>query len=194
MCVYTGPCVYDGKCVCDYVRLCRSIDGPLNMFLGDSNLGRSFVNNFHGLHYNILCKWHTWTKLSQLVQVISHTSLWCFDLYVPTTGHHHKSLVHQDIMSRLNKISSRQNCRVVSRVTSRVVSTDLGVVSSLLAIKLESSEVTGKCRDESSRINREFSIGRERRHVTPCLSSAPSSTIERVSNSMSSTSVSTTQQ
>ena len=41
---------------------------------------------------------------------------------------------------------------------------------------------------------REFSIGRERRHVTPCLSSAPSSTIERVSNSMSSTSVSTTQQ
>ena len=36
--------------------------------------------------------------------------------------------------------------------------------------------------------NREFSIGRERRHVTPCLSSAPSSTIERVSNSMSSTS------
>ena len=42
--------------------------------------------------------------------------------------------------------------------------------------------------------HREFSIGRERRHVTPCLSSAPSSTIERVSNSMSSTSVSTTQQ
>ena len=46
----------------------------------------------------------------------------------------------------------------------------------------------------SERDIREFSIGRERRHVTPCLSSAPSSTIERVSNSMSSTSVSTTQQ
>ena len=57
------------------------------------------------------------------------------------------------------------------------------------------SRLPGACpKPLQPQANREFSIGRERRHVTPCLSSAPSSTIERVSNSMSSTSVSTTQQ
>ena len=103
-----------------------------------------------------------------------------------TNGNNHdKASTDRDLLLTLINKIYEMNTNLTSRLDT-----------ALNKIEMNRKDIENvKDKQEASQFDtREFSIGRERRHVTPCLSSAPSSTIERVSNSMSSTSVSTTQQ